>query len=1244
MTDRRDDLDRVKQAAIDRADDLFRMAWGEPLKAGRREWRSSEGGKNSALAMQMHGHKRGLWADHKSGTGGDILDFIAVQFLGLQRARDDFPRVIDEAARLCGVNREGPAPDLSELEARRSAREAAGRAQEEREAQRRAGLVRALLGRSVSLQGTPAQAYLAGRGIDALPPGLSYLPPVPGAGVLHGQFPALVAWATDEAGTVCGGQRILVNADGTPAQADTRKPAFGAIGGFPCRFPAQVEGGPLVIAEGPETAAAIWCATGFETWAVFGAGQFETAPLPTDRQVILCPDRDAPGSPAANAFDQACLHHAARGCDLWIAEAPEDEGSKRDLNDTLQRAGKSEVCRVVKGAVKFTPRDGKGRFTGGGAIPSETPGETPVFLDPNAARDIVRQAVQGWLEKAVAWQVNPDNGNPPVLAIAATPGAGKSTITREVLAEFDLSELGGDVIYTAPTLGLADEAAQHSAQVGGGDHVTRGRSARIPGTDLTMCDRAELAQATARAGLRVKPTLCEREDKETGTKRRCPKFESCAYLRQWATLPPEPVTRFEAAQYLTLPGDGSERQTGVRIVDESMWRLFAIDADIPLDAWTRPRRAQDGRTPAQDFEAMARATDATKAAGDVLSALQAGNSPVLNGYTAEDFKAFAEAERGPEVVNAAPDATDAEILDAVSRQADFDEGAGKRAALWSVLADCARRGLITTERVRLVRGVPAPGSGEKRDVIRVAWFAEPPRDRPVLILDADATPEILDRLYPGAELVRVDLKPNAEVIQLTDRTFSHGALKRPEVRRDVAELVRAEVYRDRRAGGRGVLVIATRKAVKAMFRDAGHDFEDMAENQVSELMMQTELHGARWLWFGPASLGRNDWRDFGTALVFGREELPLDALEDMTRAMFGDTGEPLRLVDADENGRRIMPEIPLPVTMANGTGWAIRGKAHPDPRGRAIQMQTRELATRQAFERLRLVNAEERKRVVLASSVPVPGLPVDQLATWDDLKPKRLFAAMSEAAQRGGVLRLSAAGLSADAPQTFPTPKAAERWLSREGQTEIKYPLTPNITLITGGGVFNPVPVSLRLEGQRGRETRALIVLPGEPRQMAEAQLGPLASFETEFLEAYSRKGTHARGRDAEKPNVLPPVELEWKRAERTAESRIQERQRKAAEYAATMRTKRPVGRDDVPARIVQAVVPQAVPEPSARPLSKLVRVASSVPWPRTEPVSFYAVSQTGVRLVWQAAQAARIKEAFDRYGTMTATDPEAWT
>ncbi|MBC7674772.1 MAG: hypothetical protein H7173_01760, partial [Rhodoferax sp.] len=251
----------IRQALLDRTEDLFRAAWGEPEKAGGKDWRAKS---SSARSMVMRGAKRGVWRDHKAVTGGDLLDFFAIEFCGLSAANQDFPRVIDEAARWCGLSID-QAPDLSALMARKAAREAQGEAEAAADAQRGAALVAALQARSEALAGSPAAAYLAARGITALPPGWRYLPPVPGLGVKHPERAALMVPAIDDAGVVRGGQRILILADGSKAPEDPRKPAFGAIGGFPARIPADKEteqNGPLVICEGPETAAAIAQATG----------------------------------------------------------------------------------------------------------------------------------------------------------------------------------------------------------------------------------------------------------------------------------------------------------------------------------------------------------------------------------------------------------------------------------------------------------------------------------------------------------------------------------------------------------------------------------------------------------------------------------------------------------------------------------------------------------------------------------------------------------------------------------------------------------------------------------------------------------------------------------------------------------------------------------------------------------------------------------------------------------------------
>lgn len=1095
-----DFVQAVKEAAIDRAEELFRLAWGEPQQPAARQWRAKD---SSARAMWMQGHKRGRWHDFKSGAGGDVLELVAVEFCGLSSAADDFRRVLEEAARLCGISTDA-APNLAQLEARKAERKRAADVAQEAEEAQRAATVAGLQARAQETAKSPAEAYLRGRAIDAFPAGpLAYLPPVPGMAVLHPQWPALVVWAQDDFGRIMGGQRILICEDGSKAPEGPRKFSFGKISGFPARFPARVENSPLCIAEGPETALAIWQATGFEVWAVLSVNFFETAPAPLNRQVILCPDCDAPDSPAAKAFERGCMELAGRGCEVWIARAPEPEGSKRDLADTLQEQGPEAVKEAVKAAKRFTPRAASGRFTGAGAIDCE-PLAMPDFLEVAEAQERIRQAIRDFLEEAAAWSAIPEDERPPppALAIAASPGIGKSRIAREELARFDLSRLAGDACFFAPTLALAEEAAEHARELQAGWHVTRGRSAINPATGLPMCARSKDAERAARAGLPVKPTFCERETEEG--LQLCPHHGSCAHMHQWAALEPAPVLRFEASKYLALHSDGSGRKPGLRVIDESVWSLFTRTADLPLDKWQAERAPgsalpRKGRgkplTEAQRAEAAGKAADATKAARDALRALQDGESLQSLPYTAEDFREFAKFERGPGFLDVAPSASDEAISAALAAHEGRDRYDSKRAAVWAVLADCLERGIDTSERLRIVRDARCPGKGEPRDVLRVCWFAEPPRDAPALMLDADADAEITERLFPGARIVKAEVRPRAHVVQCSDRRFSKAALSNKKTRQDVAALVKAEVLRDCHNGARGVLVIATKQAVRWFFEDAGHKFKGMSDKQASSYMQATPLHGARWLWFGPAALGLNTWQDFGTAVVIGREELPLEALQDNLRALKGDTGEPLELV-AEEPGANY-PETMQPYLLAGGSGQAVMVRAHPDKLGRALQMQGRELASRQSYERLRLATAQEPKRVVVLSNVPVPGLPVNDLVSWAELAPSRFEAAMAEAAQRGGVLRLSAAGLAEDAPETFPTAKAAGHWISREGKGAVNTPAPLIRYNISGMGVLNPVRVRLRLQGQRGpRPTPALVVLPGDARAMAEAQFGPLAGFE----------------------------------------------------------------------------------------------------------------------------------------------------
>ena len=1105
--------DAVREALTADAEALFRRVWGDPVKPGAADWRAKASG---ARSMAMRGRKRGLWRDHTSGAGGDLFDLIAVEIFGLSQAKDSFPKVLKEAAAFVGMV-EGEAIDTRAMDARRAERDAAARLEAARDAMAKADLVAQLQARGKPIEGTPAAAYLASRGLTVLPgEGLAYAAPVHGMAVFGATRDALVIWGTDDNGKVTGGQRVLILPDGTRAPDDIRKPSFGYIGGSPARFPARVTDGPLCICEGPESALSVWQATGFETWAVFGSSSWATVTLPAGRKIILCPDQDAAvgtfpeGSEdakrkesAARSFAAAVACHVASGADVWIARAPEPEGSKRDLNDTLQRAGNAAVVDAIERATPApkgpddSTRAKSGRFTGTGLVPftgsiADTTGPLPL----REARMKTDSDICAALSSFAAWDEN--SAEPaPVHASKDDPGIGKSTMGRKRIAEMARKDrLTGDVLFYSPTLALSDEAAAHMDELGASNAVKRGRLAKNPATGEPMCSRPVEVERASKAGLPIAPTMCRTLD-DTGAERKCPFYDSCAYQAQERELGGRPVIRFMSHAYLNLT-DTADRPVMFRVIDESFWKSQTGNAVVTADELCGPRSEGSCKDGPEKDARLGTIADMMEAAATILAGMRRGQTigQVTAVYTAEELRTFAKAEGwGRTMPLIFPDSPEAQVTKALNAlEATPAKKTGPRAAFWNLLADAKEAGVEDPQNVVFIAGYKPTKDSEPRDVVRVFWVAMPPRDKPVLILDADADATILSRFYPGLTLSQTRVKPNAYVLQITDKVFSKTTLLSSKAtRQEWAGVLAVEAMRDAVHGKGGVLAVATKAVVRAFFEDAGFSFDGMEDDQINQLMMNTRLHGANWAWFGAATLGSNRWKDCTTVAAIGREEWPPQTLEDFARAIWG---HGLDLLEADDTGNVLMPDVIAPFQMTDGTVMGVTIKAHPDPRVRSIQMQARELSSRQTIERLRLAQAKIPKRVIIGCSVPIPGLPVDEAVTWEAFKPSRALVALAEA---GGALRISARGLSADAPMTFATEKAAAGYLERDDLvTALFDPHTPNISIITGAGVKRPVLVHFKIAGQRGRfPTRAVLLCdPAQAEAMAVEKWGALNGFE----------------------------------------------------------------------------------------------------------------------------------------------------
>ena len=350
------DADEVRVALKQHAEELFRAAFGEPTNPRWHEWRDRKG----KISMEMQGEKRGTWNDFSGDGGGDLFDLVAVTRFGLLKATDSFPKVLEEAARMCGMATGREAwrgfPKASPAPQPEKARDVDDRDKRDWNAAK----VIAVIDGIRPAEETPAAAYLARRGVTDLPKtGLGWLPGSRDLPFMHRWRGALLVWAIGNNGWPTGGQRILVTPSGRPSSVTPRKLSFGQVGGSPARFPARPgkEGEPLVVAEGPESALSIRQETGLECWAVFGVTNFKTAPLPAGRTVILAPDRDDRDSKPGRDFRRAVFLQHRQGADLLIAEAPEPEGSGDDLNDTLKRKGGDAVRAAIEAARPVTDAD-----------------------------------------------------------------------------------------------------------------------------------------------------------------------------------------------------------------------------------------------------------------------------------------------------------------------------------------------------------------------------------------------------------------------------------------------------------------------------------------------------------------------------------------------------------------------------------------------------------------------------------------------------------------------------------------------------------------------------------------------------------------------------------------------------------------------------------------------------------------------------------------------------------------------
>ena len=171
-----------------------------------------------------------------------------------------------------------------------------------------------------------------------------------------GNYPAIIAQATNAAGVVTGGQRIFLAHDGkgkAPVDKKLQKMSLGIIKGSMVRLAEPIDGVPLLIGEGVETALTAMQASGYPGGATLGALNPNGVPDGA-KDVILLGEND--GGKNAAGVAKTAPELLRKGIRVRVAYPP--EGFK-DFNDIVkdaadQAAAFEAVRKAIEEARDFT--------------------------------------------------------------------------------------------------------------------------------------------------------------------------------------------------------------------------------------------------------------------------------------------------------------------------------------------------------------------------------------------------------------------------------------------------------------------------------------------------------------------------------------------------------------------------------------------------------------------------------------------------------------------------------------------------------------------------------------------------------------------------------------------------------------------------------------------------------------------------------------------------------------------------
>lgn len=957
------DLDQLKAALSDAAEDIGERLFGKPTSRTRRELRW---GRKGSISIRLDGRHGARFRSFEAEIGGSMLDAIMFVYgCGFQNA-------IEIGRQMLGLA-DGDAPSPPKRERRNFDADA--------EEDRAIADARALWAASRPIAGRPAAVYLAGRGLADAPwsPDIArYVGKASIAGTLGWRWwpgGAVVFPIRDNAGEIRAVQLVAIDDAGAAIRGDDGgklKRTRGRMAGAALRLPGD-ETEPLILAEGPETAASVWTATGWTVWSMTGGvPRADLSAVPVAREIIVAADDDKARSPSGKSLRDAIRRWRREGRTVLLAKPWKlTRRDKSDFNDLLQAEGVAAVRERIDAARRA---DGRAH------------GRTIADAAPDLADTIRREirALASWTAPASII----DDGAPiiaPFKVAQITTGGGKTEAALREMVE--LARRGIQTVFLGPTHDLVAEvqdrflAMAETAGVAVETAIWRGRDRDNPDRPgERMCVEADLAADILDAGGDPEK-LCAI----------CPHREICDASGYRAQQKRKARVWFAASAILFATRPAAMKGAAVAVVDEAFAlggirdegrsaRVSIRDLETPPAFRAREIRVSeigpDGkkkrkRVPISDLKRVEIendiATDLMPIRRRLLAALGEHGDGGLRldallaaGMTADLAEAARKlAERLLVKIEIAETTTRDGILDQIA--GTTGNGAiAREIMLWRLVTEQIRDGIPVSGRVRLYdRKTKDDGTR-----VRVVEMAEPARiaagwrEIPTLHMDATASIEIIRQRAPHAELVAeigIDA-PHARVVQYVGPAFGKGALTGDGTRlRDAWRWCLAQA---RMRGGRSLIV--THKTavdrIKASF--AVPDWVSLG-------------------WFGGLA-GLDGFGDVRTLVVLGRWGLPPDQAGRIAGIL---TGREVPRLGGDW-----FPAEVVTLRGEDGTVATVEADRHPDALAEAVRLATVQAELIQAIGRGRGIrrDADRPLDVLICGNTP-SGLPLASVRPWQRL-------------------------------------------------------------------------------------------------------------------------------------------------------------------------------------------------------------------------------------------------------------------